>query len=593
MPGPGTRSAQARPLASIVAPHDLVVAPHDLVVDPRLDAGGGGPPTLVRASRRRTGGASLPMELQRRFEAVVFDWDGTAVADRRADASDLRAMVEGLTAAGVDLVVVSGTNVDNVDGQLHARPDGPGELHLCLDRGSQVFAVDRTGPHLVQRRTASSDEDALLSAAAELTVARLARRGFVAEIVAQRLNRRKVDLMPLPAWSDPPKARIGDLVAAVEQRLHTAGIATLAEVIEIATAAAQDIGLPDPRVTSDAKHVEIGLTDKSDSARWAFDHLWQRGIGAGLVLIVGDEFGPLGGVSGSDSMMLVPRAASATVASVGVEPGGLPATVSAVAGGPAGFRRILRDQLQRRARQAVPEIDRSPGWTIPVIGFDVETERTQESLLNLAAGGLGMAGAPLDDHPALSPRVLAAGAYTDDGPDTSLLGGPLCDRSGSPFVAGARLTRTLDLRTGVLAEEVSHRGASRRALRFASLARPGTVALRTAGHRRLMPVGPPLVAPDGAVTTCSVDLEGRSTMSVAAGDTRIVAAADETRLADRSRGRLDRLATYRVEPVAAPVTDDAVRALARSRGDGIRPAPGGAARGLGGPVGGRRYPDRG
>ena len=129
-------------------------------------------------------------------------------------------------------------------------------------------------------------------------------------------------------------------MAAVEQRLHTAGIATLAEVIEIATAAAQDIGLPDARVTSDAKHVEIGLTDKSDSARWAFDHLWQRGIGAGLVLIVGDEFGPLGGVSGSDSMMLVPRAASATVASVGVEPGGLPATVNAVAGGPAGFRRI-------------------------------------------------------------------------------------------------------------------------------------------------------------------------------------------------------------------------------------------------------------
>ena len=52
---------------------------HDCVVDPRLDAVGGGPPTLVRASRRRTGGASLPMELQRRFEAVVFDWDGTAV----------------------------------------------------------------------------------------------------------------------------------------------------------------------------------------------------------------------------------------------------------------------------------------------------------------------------------------------------------------------------------------------------------------------------------------------------------------------------------------------------------------------------------
>lgn len=28
-------------------------------------------------------------------------------------------------------------------GQLCARPDGPGELHLCLNRGSEVFSVDR------------------------------------------------------------------------------------------------------------------------------------------------------------------------------------------------------------------------------------------------------------------------------------------------------------------------------------------------------------------------------------------------------------------------------------------------------------------
>ena len=70
-------------------------------------------------------------------------------------------------------------------------------------------------------------------------------------------------------------------------------------------------------MTSDAKHVEIGLTDKSDSARWAFGHLWERGIGPGLALIAGDEFGPLGGLPGSDSMMLIPEVARATTVSVG------------------------------------------------------------------------------------------------------------------------------------------------------------------------------------------------------------------------------------------------------------------------------------
>lgn len=64
--------------------------------------------------------------LDRRFEAVVFDWDGTAVPDREADASVLRELVEELCALGLDLAVITGTHVGNVDGQLRARPDWTG-----------------------------------------------------------------------------------------------------------------------------------------------------------------------------------------------------------------------------------------------------------------------------------------------------------------------------------------------------------------------------------------------------------------------------------------------------------------------------------
>ena len=99
-----------------------------------------------------------------------------------------------------------------------------------------------------------------------LTVERLAEQGLVARIVSERLNRRKIDLIPEPDWKDPPKARIGELLTAVQGRLATAGIAGLTEAVEIARGAATDAGLADPRVTSDAKHVEIGFTDKSDSA---------------------------------------------------------------------------------------------------------------------------------------------------------------------------------------------------------------------------------------------------------------------------------------------------------------------------------------
>ena len=287
----------------------------------------------------------MPAALARRFEAIVFDWDGTAVPDRRADATRIHRLVEEACAAGLELAVVSGTDVGNVDGQLAARPAGPGGLLLALNRGSEVFRVDREGPQLLWQRTASAEEDAALSRAAQLTVERLAARGLAARIVSERLNRRKIDLIPEPDWADPPKARSGELLDAVQARLAAAGIDGLREAVEIARGAATDAGLADPRMTSDAKHVEIGLTDKSDSARWIMRELWRIGIAPSQVLIAGDELGPLGGLAGSDSNLLMD---GATAFSVGVEPSGVPAGV-------AGARRRLGD-VRGHARGP----DRSP-----------------------------------------------------------------------------------------------------------------------------------------------------------------------------------------------------------------------------------------
>ena len=76
--------------------------------------------------------------LQHRFEAAVFDWDGTAVSDRQADASELRELFAELLAAGFDLAVITGTNIGNVDGQLALRPQGPGRIIVACNRGSAI-----------------------------------------------------------------------------------------------------------------------------------------------------------------------------------------------------------------------------------------------------------------------------------------------------------------------------------------------------------------------------------------------------------------------------------------------------------------------
>jgi hypothetical protein len=139
--------------------------------------------SVTAQSRRGKRRSVLPEELDRRFEAIIFDWDGTAVPDRRADAGQLRDLVQQLCVLGLDLCIVTGTHLGNVDGQLEARPQGPGCLYLCVNRGSEVFRADVDGVDLVYRRQATPAEDAALDAAAEATVEALRLHGVRAEIV--------------------------------------------------------------------------------------------------------------------------------------------------------------------------------------------------------------------------------------------------------------------------------------------------------------------------------------------------------------------------------------------------------------------------
>ena len=154
--------------------------------------------------------------INRRFEAIVFDWDGTAVPDRAADAR------RGPRADRGALRTVR----RHRDRERHARrqrrrpaprpaPRARPALHGAEPRlGAVRGRHRRTGARVdaaprPPRRTRRS------IAAAELTVERLAARGLEARIVSQRLNRRKIDVIPLPEWDDPPKARIDALVDAV------------------------------------------------------------------------------------------------------------------------------------------------------------------------------------------------------------------------------------------------------------------------------------------------------------------------------------------------------------------------------------------
>jgi hypothetical protein len=192
-------------------------------------------------------------------------------------------------------------------------------------------------------------EEQQLSATAEELQRRLRERGLETEIIYPRLNRRKVDLIPLPEWADPPKARIGELIAATRARVRAAGFAEITDLMDLAGDLARQVGLQEPRITSDGKYVEIGLTDKGDSVVWLLENVARpNGIPNENILIAGDEFGDVGGFSGSDARMLVPEAEKAVFVSVGPDPARVPHPVLNAGGGPERFVEILQWQSTLR-----------------------------------------------------------------------------------------------------------------------------------------------------------------------------------------------------------------------------------------------------
>jgi kojibiose phosphorylase len=428
---------------------------------------------------------------------LVFDWDGTAVADRREDASPTRDLLERLLDLDVLVVIVTGTNFGNVDRQLSSGIRGPQKrrLFVLTNRGSEAYGFDLQGePVLLQRRQAGAEEERLLTEVAEAVRGELARlSGSEVRIVYDRLNRRKIDLIPLPEWSDPPKARIGELHERVQERLRSSGVAGgIEEVMRRAERIARDKGLRGARITSDIKHVEVGLTDKADSIRWVLKELaLPRGIPAGEILIGGDEFGPLSGFEGSDARMMVPEARGAVVVSVGPEPAGVPAGVISLGGGPPRFRELLSCQADLHERRAWADLParrtRDPRWRIVEDGWTPAREQEIESLFSLANGYSGTRGALEEDGVYSNPATFLAGVF-DSGPDPAsvpeLAVAPnwievhLRGQDGPIDLATGRTlehARVLDLRQGIVWRDWLHRDASGRetrirTLRFASLA---------------------------------------------------------------------------------------------------------------------------
>jgi trehalose/maltose hydrolase-like predicted phosphorylase len=226
--------------------------------------------------------------------------------------------------------------------------------------------------------------------------------------------------------------------------------------------------------------------------------LARRGVGPGLLLLVGSEFGAPGGEPGPDGLLLVPEAARVIAVSVGPEPGGVPAGVVHAGGGSRVLLALLDEQVRRHACQRVPAVDEDPAWILSETEAGPLRRRVTESLFTLGAGGVATRGSVEEAVPGGQPMVLAAGVYDGTGPSQHLLPGPVwTGLAVQPAPVNDR--RVLDLRTGVLERtELTDGSCPLRTLRLASITIPGVVAMRAeASAARLPRPGRPLRRPLG------------------------------------------------------------------------------------------------
>ena len=307
----------------------------------------------------------------------------------------------------------------------------------------------------------------------------------------------------------------------------------------------------------------------SDSMQWILRELWRRGIGPGLVLVVGNEFGAADGRPGRDASLRVPEAIRATFVSVGTEPEGPPPGVLHLGGGSQRFVEILDAQLERRVARRVPDVDADPAWTIVVDPTSNILEQVHESLFTVANGLCGTRGGFGTSGSELEPRAVVNGIYdrTTEGLVRLL---PAPDWTALAFTPDARSVHRplLDLYAGMVIYEGD--GGSIRSARFASLDNPHVVGMRAEAAVGVLAESPALEVTDPSVDQVigsEGDIRWARTSSRLAGS--ITAAADQVSVNADGIETLQRIAYYSPDGEGTSEIEQAVAGLSAATEKGF------------------------
>ncbi len=288
----------------------------------------------------------------KKYRAIFFDWDGTAVKSRKAPADEVIPLMTELLRQNVVLIIISGTTYENIaSGELHQLipVELKRNLYLGLGRGAYNYGFDNDGIPILLKSSLPKKEELLRihKFCFELHYWLLEKHNIQTDIVFSRPNYCKVDLMVDYDRGDHQylKGSEVELVNSLLERHKLEG--GLQALIHKTKKLSQEFGM-DLKPTTDAKFLEIGPTTKADNVRFFMEKvIIPQEIDIKTCGFWGDEFGFVAPtIKGSDAEMIIPHVEGADFFDVNEEPSELPRSVKSVGGGVPSFLNFLKAQIK-------------------------------------------------------------------------------------------------------------------------------------------------------------------------------------------------------------------------------------------------------
>ena len=286
--------------------------------------------------------------MDRKYKAIFFDWDGTAVISRMAPVEEAVKVMKPLLQQGKKLVIVSGTTYDKIaGGKLHTYFTGEEQENLFfgLGRGAFNYQIIDGKPEIFS--AVLPDRNGLLKIhdiCYGIHKTLLCQYNLPTDIVFSRPNYCKIDLMVENDRGDQLFMQ-GDEVEYLRSVLKQHGIENgLKELISIAEKIGEEFGQK-VSATCDAKYLEVGISCKSDNVDVFLEKFKTEGITANDCCFWGDEFVEIEqGMFGSDSFMRTEKSKSGDFFDVSDIEGNRPKDVVVTGGGVETFLDFLRRQ---------------------------------------------------------------------------------------------------------------------------------------------------------------------------------------------------------------------------------------------------------